>query len=119
MAPKASWWKKRPGLKNAINKQMSSSKRPVMSFEDHIARVDMMDLKDLPDIVLSADKDEFIQHQWMIIQQGLKLILKKMDPTKDREPRDAQVRILRRMIYGRGDVLFVGSIFLSISSRPC
>ena len=77
------------------------------SLEDRIACIHMMDLKDLPDIVTAADKDEFIQYQWRIIQRGLKLILKKMDPTKDREPKDAQVRILRRMIYGRGDVLCI------------
>ena len=78
-----------------------------MSLEDRIARIHMTDLKDLPDIVLAADEDKFIQYQWRIIQRGLKLILNKMDPTKDREPKDAQVRILRRMIYGRGDVLCI------------
>ena len=76
-----------------------------MSLEDRVARIHRADLKDLPDIVLAADEDRFIQYQWRIIHRGLKLILKKMDPTKDREPKDVQVRILRRMIYGRGDVL--------------
>jgi len=78
-----------------------------MSLEDRVARIHRADLKDLPDIVLAADEDRFIQYQWRIIHRGLKLILKKMDPTKDREPKDVQVRILRRMIYGRGDILCI------------
>jgi hypothetical protein len=54
MAPKA---KKRPALKNAISKQ---SKRPlVMSLQDRIACIDMTDLKNLPDIVPAAEKDEY------------------------------------------------------------
>jgi superfamily II DNA helicase RecQ len=107
MTRKAIWWKKRTGLNNAINKQMKSSRHTVMSLEDCIARIHMMDLKELPDIVLAADEDKFIQYQWRILHRGLKLILKNMDPRKDREPKDTQVRILRRMIYGRGDVLCI------------
>jgi hypothetical protein len=57
MAPKAIWWKKRRALENAISKQ---SQHPVMSLQDRITCIDMMDLKNLPDIVLAADKDEYI-----------------------------------------------------------
>ena len=47
MARKAVWWKKRAGLNNAINKQMSSSRRTErrserrteMSLEDRVARI--------------------------------------------------------------------------------
>ena len=34
----------------------------MMSLEDRITRIHMMDLKDLPDIVLAADEDKFIQN---------------------------------------------------------
>ena len=71
MARKAVWWKKRAGLNNAINKQMSSSRRTErrteMSLEDRVACIHRADLKDLPDIVLAADEDRFIQYQWRII----------------------------------------------------
>jgi hypothetical protein len=43
-----------------------------MSLEDRVARIHRADLKDLPDIVLAADEDRFIQYQWRIIQRGLK-----------------------------------------------
>jgi hypothetical protein len=82
---------------------MPSTSHAAKEFEGRIARVNIMDLEDLPDIVLAADKYEFIQYQWRIIHRGLKLILNKMDPTTE----NVRVRILCRMIYGRGDVLCI------------
>jgi superfamily II DNA helicase RecQ len=77
------------------------------SFEERIRRVPGMKLEDLPRLVRDAETVERVRYQMEVVSCGLKLILKQHHPTEDREPRDDQVRVLRRMIYGAGDVLLI------------
>ncbi|EDN07265.1 predicted protein [Histoplasma mississippiense (nom. inval.)] len=68
-----------------------------------------MNIEDMPQLVMSYAGPDSIDKQQDVIQYCLQRILQgpRPDPECTLQPRIEQVRILRRMIYGYSDTLFI------------
>jgi hypothetical protein len=61
----------------------------------------------LPSIIIEAALEENVPIQTTVIEKCLERILHVIDPRNPKKPRLEQTRTLRRLIFGKGDILLV------------
>jgi superfamily II DNA helicase RecQ len=77
------------------------------SLAADLERIPSLKLSDLPKLVSKAATEMNIGYQEDLITACLRRILFEMDPSNPKEPRWHQIRVLRRLIFGKGDTLLI------------
>ena len=94
-------------LPEAEQDQAVAVESTVVPVQHRLQEIPGMALKDLPGIIDEARSVENVLLQEDVVRECLRRILALTSPGSDRSPRIEQVRTLRRLIFGKGDVLLV------------
>lgn len=81
----------------------SLSNTPVVSETS----VRHMSIKDMPSLIARFATETGVAQQYRVVELCLQRILHIMKPGSGLRPHPEQVRVVRRLIYGKGDTLFI------------
>jgi hypothetical protein len=77
------------------------------TVQDRLSDILLMDLKDMPHLISQFTGEDSVFNQYSVIEVCLKRIFREISLGIDRSPHSEQVRTIRRLVYGKGDILLI------------